>query len=159
MGKNEKHLSYEDRMLIQSRLKDRYSLIAIAREFTCSPITISNETKRGSTLLYNGTKRRYKASRGQKVYEENRKASCHHYSYLDKKAFIELVEKKFFSTGGFLDVCAGNALIAGDFTRNQVVCTKTLYNYVDMGPLNIRNHNLSMKLRRKTKKHLLRLNK
>ena len=77
-GQNEKHLSYEDRMLIQSRLKDRYSLIAIAREFTCSPITISNETKRGSTLLYHGTKRRYKASRGHKVYEENRKASCCH---------------------------------------------------------------------------------
>ena len=146
-------------MLIQIRLKDGYSLRAIARELTCSPTTISNEIKRGSTLLYNGTKRRYKASRGQKVYEENRKASCHHYSYLDKKAFIELVEKKFFSTGWFLDVCAGNALIAGDFTRNQVVCTKTLYNYVDMGLLNIRNHNLPMKLRRKTKKHLLRLNK
>ena len=157
--KKGKHLSYEDRMLIQIRLKDGYSLRAIARELTCSPTTISNEIKRGSTLLYNGTKRRYKASRGQKVYEENRKASCHHYSYLDKKAFIELVEKKFFSTGWFLDVCAGNALIAGDFTRNQVVCTKTLYNYVDMGLLNIRNHNLPMKLRRKTKKHLLRLNK
>ena len=157
--KKGKHLSYEDRMLIQIRLKDGYSLRAIARELTCSPTTISNEIKRGSTLLYNGTKRRYKASRGQKVYEENRKASCHHYSYLDKKAFIELVEKKFFSTGWFLDVCAGNALIAGDFTRNQVVCTKTLYNYVDMGLLNIRIHNLPMKLRRKTKKHLLRLNK
>ena len=91
--KKGKHLSYEDRMLIQIRLKDGYSLRVIARELTCSPTTISNEIKRGSTLLYNGTKRRYKASRGQKVYEENRKASCHHYSYLDKKAFIELVEK------------------------------------------------------------------
>lgn len=157
--KKGKHLSYEDRMLIQIRLKDGYSLRAIARELTCSPTTISNEIKRGSTLLYNGTKRRYKASRGQKVYEENRKASCHHYSYLDEKAFIEHIENKFFSTGWSLDVCVGNALIAGDFTRNQVVCAKTLYNYVDMGLLNIRNHNLPMKLRRKTKKHLLRLNK
>ena len=111
--KKGKHLSYEDRMLIQIRLKDGYSLRAIARELTCSPTTISNEIKRGSTLLYNGTKRRYKASRGQKVYEENRKASCHHYSYLDKKAFIELVEKKFCSTGRSLDVCVGNALVSG----------------------------------------------
>lgn len=146
-------------MLIQIRLKDGYSLRVIARELTCSPTTISNEIKRGSALLYNGTKRRYKASRGQKVYEENGKTSCHHYIYLDKKAFIEPVEKKFCSTGRSLDVCVGNALIAGDFTRNQVVCTKTLYNYVDMGLLNIRNHNLTMKLCRKTKKHLLRLNK
>lgn len=112
--KKGKHLSYEDRMLIQIRLKDGYSLRAIAREFTFSPIAISNETKRGSTLLYNGTKRQYKASGGQKVvYEENRKASCHHYSYLDKKAFIELVEKKFCSTGRSLDVCVGNALVSG----------------------------------------------
>jgi len=69
------------------------------------------------------------------------------------------VEKKFFSTGRFLDVCVGNALVSRDFTRNQVICTKTLYNYVDMGRLDIRNHNLPMKLRRKTKKHLLCLNK
>ena len=136
-------------MLIQIRLKDEYSLRPIARELTCSPTIITNEIKRESPLLNNGTKRRYKASRGQKVYEKNRKASCRHYSYLDKKAFIEHVEKKFFSTGWSLDVCVGNALISGDFTRNQVVCTKTLYNYVDMGLLNIRNHNLPMKLRRK----------
>ena len=112
--KKGKHLSYEDRMLIQIRLKDGYSLRVIARELTCSPTTISNEIKRGSTLLYNGTKRQYKASGGQKVvYEENRKASCHHYSYLDKKAFIDPVEKKFFSTGWSLDVCVGNALVSG----------------------------------------------
>ena len=143
-------------MLIQIRLKDGYSLRAIARELTCSPITISSETKRGSTLLYNGTKRRPEDRRSTK---RTGKAFCRRYSYLGKKAFIEPVEKKFFFTGWALDVCVGNALIAGDFTRNQVVCTKMLYNYVDMGVLNIRNHNLPMKLRRKTKKHLLRLNK
>ncbi len=137
--KNGKHLSYEERMLMQIRLKDKYYLRSIARELTCSPTTISNEIKLGSTLLYNGTKRRYKAFKGQKVYEENRKASCRHYSCLDMKAFIEHVEKKFFSTGRSFDVCVGNALISGDFTQNQVICTKTLYNDVDMWLLNIRN--------------------
>lgn len=62
--KKGKHLSYEDRMLIQIRLKDGYSLRAIARKLTDFPTTVSNEIKRGSTLLYNSTKRRYKASKG-----------------------------------------------------------------------------------------------
>ena len=100
--KKGKHLSYEDRMLIQIRLKDGYSLRAIARELTCSPTTISNEIKRGSTLLYNGTKRRYKASRGQKVYEENRKASCRRYSYLIRRLSSSLLKRSSFPQGGSL---------------------------------------------------------
>ncbi|WP_155244602.1 helix-turn-helix domain-containing protein, partial [Lactobacillus helveticus] len=32
-----KHLSFEERVIIQLRLKDGYSLRAIARELNCSP--------------------------------------------------------------------------------------------------------------------------
>ena len=59
-----KHLSYEDRVLIQIRLKDHYSIRAIAREIGCSPSTVSNEITRGSVALYNGHVTRYKASAG-----------------------------------------------------------------------------------------------
>lgn len=61
-----KHLSYENRVLIQLRLKDNYSIRAIAREISCSPSTVSNEIARGSVTLYNGHVTRYKASAGQK---------------------------------------------------------------------------------------------
>ena len=40
-----------------------------------------------------------------------------------------------------------------------MVCTKTLYNYIDFGLLNIKNIDLPKKLKRKTKKRLLHKNK
>ena len=43
-----KHLSYEERVLIQIRRKDNRSMRSIARELGCSPQTISNEIKRGT---------------------------------------------------------------------------------------------------------------
>ena len=62
-----KHLSYEERVLIQIRLKDNYSIRAIAREIGCSPSNVSNEMARDSVALYNGHVTRYKASAGQKL--------------------------------------------------------------------------------------------
>ena len=41
-----KHLSFEERVIIQTRIKDGFSLRAIARELGCSPSTISYEVKR-----------------------------------------------------------------------------------------------------------------
>ena len=38
-----KHLSFEERVVIQTRLKDGCSIRAIARELSCSPSTISYE--------------------------------------------------------------------------------------------------------------------
>ena len=86
--KKGKHLTYEERVLIQIRLKDNYSIRAIAREIGCSPSTVSNEIARGSVALYNCHVTRYKASAGQKAYENNRKHNCRHYDFLSKSAFL-----------------------------------------------------------------------
>ena len=154
-----KHLSYEERVLIQIRLKDNYSIRAIAREIGCSPSTVSNEIARGSVALYNGHVTRYKASAGQKAYDDNRKHSCRHYDFLSRSAFLEYVLKHFTEDGWSLDACVGRAVLDGEFTRGQIVCTKTLYRYVDLGLFGIRNHNLPEKLKRKSKKHKSRINK
>ena len=63
-----KHLSFEERVIIQLRLKDGYSLRAIARELNCSPSTISYEVKRGTVELY-GKVKRYKATQGHDAYQ------------------------------------------------------------------------------------------
>ena len=47
-----KHLSFEERVVIQTRLKDGCSIRAIARELGCSPSTISYEVRRGTVSLY-----------------------------------------------------------------------------------------------------------
>ncbi len=154
-----KHLSYENRVLIQIRLKDNYSIRAIARETGCSPGTVSNEIARGSVTLYNGHVTRYKASAGQKTYENNRKHCCRHYDFLSKSAFLQYVKGHFAEDGWSLDACVGRAVLDGIFTREQIVCTKTLYRYVDRGFFGIKNHNLPEKLGRKTKKRSCRLHK
>ena len=50
-----KHLSYEDYILIELRLKDGWKANAIARkELHCSPNTVRNIIRKGMTPLYNG---------------------------------------------------------------------------------------------------------
>jgi transposase, IS30 family len=49
------------------------------------------------------------------------------------------------------DACVGNALTKGKFQRSQIVCTKTLYNYIDLGFLSVIKADLPIKLRRNTK--------
>ena len=109
--------------------------------------------------LYNGKVRRYKAAAGQAAYEKNRKSCCRRYDLLTKSDFISFVEEKFFQEQWSLDACVGNALEQGLFTKEQIVCTKTLYNYVDLGLINIKNINLPEKLRRSPKKQRIRENK
>lgn len=56
-------------------------------------------------------------------------------------------------------MCVGRALEDELFTRDQVVCTKTLYDYIDLGLLGIKNIDLPEKLRRSTKKPRIHKNK
>lgn len=58
-----------------------------------------------------------------------------------------------------VDACFGNALKTGIFNCEDMVCTRTLYNYINLGFLEIRNVDLPMKLRRNTKSQRVRSNK
>ena len=73
--------------------------------------------------------------------------------------FTSFVEKKFFEDGWSLDACVGYALNEGLFTRGQIVCTKTLYSYADLGLFGIKNIILPEKLRRSPKNAKNRENK
>lgn len=154
-----KHLTYEDRVIIQTRLKDRWSPYRIAKELGCASNTVRNEIKRGTVTLYNGKCVRYKASVGQARYEENRSNSKKSYSRLEKAKFIKYVEAHFQEDGWSLDASCGRALATGEFKKEDTVCTKTLYNYVDLGMMPIKNIDLPLKLRRSTKAKKVRKNK
>ena len=52
-----KHLTFENRVVIQTRLRDKWSIRRIARELNCSPNTVRNELERGKVLLYNNVTR------------------------------------------------------------------------------------------------------
>ena len=153
-----KHLSFEERVIIQLRLKDGYSLRAIARELNCSPSTISYEVKRGTVELY-GKVKRYKATQGHDAYQAHRKNCVRKSDFLSKTQFMRYIHKHFFKDGWSLDVCSNRATAVGEFSSRDVVCTKTLYNYVDQGLLDIHNYDLPEKLKRNTKLHRIRKNK
>lgn len=152
------HLLAEERHEIEVRLKDGWSVYRIAKHLGRPYNTIKNEIARGTVLLYNGKVARYKAKVGEQVYKENRRNSRRQYKRLKVSSFIKYVEDKF-AAGWSLDVCVGKALQSKKFRREQIVCTKTLYNYVDNGLIRIKNIDLPEKLKRNTKREKVRKNK
>lgn len=144
-----KHLSFEERVIIQTRRKDNLSINKIAAELRRAPNTIRNEIKHGTVMLYNGRVARYKASVGQEAYEKNRINSCRRCEYLYKLTFIAYVEDRFFNDGISIDACVGEALAKGYFPRESMLCAKTIYNYIDKVLMLIRNHYLPEKVSRK----------
>lgn len=156
--RNGQHLSAEERHEIEVRLKDGWKIYRIAKHLGRAYNIIKNEIARGTVYLYNGKVARYKAKVGEQQYRENRRKSRRQYKRLEVSSFIKYVEEKF-EEGWSLDVCAGKALESGKFRRDQIVCTKTLYNYVDNGLIGIKNIDLPEKLKRNTKNEKVRKNK
>lgn len=152
------HLLAEERHEIEVRQKDGWSVYRIAKHLGRPYNTIKNEISRGTVILYNGKVSRYKAKAGEEKYRENRRNSRRQYRRLEVSPFIKYVEERF-AEGWSLDACVGKALELGMFCRDQIVCTKTLYNYVDNGLIGIKNMDLPEKLKRNTKKEKVRKNK
>jgi transposase, IS30 family len=132
---------------------------AIARELNCSPSTVGYELKRGTVSLYTGNVKRYKAVEGQSTYELHRSECGRKSLFLRRHKFIDYVSHCFHNQGWSLDACVGYALAKGIFQKDQVVSTKTLYNYVDLGLMDIKNGDLPEKVKRNTKTRRARVNK
>jgi IS30 family transposase len=150
-----KHLNYDERMIIQLRLKDGWKISQIVKELGCAYNTVKNEIQRGTVDLYHNTVKRYKAKAGQEVYDKNRKNSRNTYKWLKCSEFLSYVSNQFHESEKrwSLDACFGRALLEGKFPRTEMVCTKTLYNYVDQKLLPITNMELPEKLKRNNKIH------
>ena len=157
--KKYQHLTSEERHEIEVRLKDKWSIYKIAKHLGRPYNTIKNEIDRGTVYLYNGKVARYNADKGKEVYLEHRQNSRHNYRALEAVDFLKYVEKKFFEENWSLDACVGHAKANKKFPDTQMVCTKTLYNYVDLGLLKIKKMDLPEKLKRSPKKKRVRENK
>lgn len=160
-SRKHKHLNFEERMLIQIRLKDGYSPYKIAKELGRASNTIRNEIARGTVPQIKQGKlvEMYLADTGSTVYAKHRKNCCPKYKRLTCNAFIEYVYTQMKEHKWSVDACFGNALSNRLFSREQMVCTKTLYNYIDLQLLKIRNVDLPLKLKRSTKPKVVRTNK
>ena len=158
--KKGQHLLSEERHEIEVRLKDGWSIYRIAKHLERPYNTIKNEIKRGTVSLYQGKVERYKADEGKKVYLEHRQNCRKQYRCLATIRFLQYVVERFQSDDHWsLDASCGEAMRNGIFPRSEMVCTKTLYNYVDLGLLPIKNIDLPEKLRRSTKAKKARENR
>lgn len=158
--RNGQHLLNEERHEIEVRLKDGWTVYRIAKQLGRPYNTIKNEIRRGTVSLYNGKQKRYKADEGERVYKEKRRRCRRIYQCLKAVRFLRYVVTMCRSAAKWsLDAACGAALKSGKFRRSEMVCTKTLYNYVDLGLLPIKNIDLPEKLSRNTKTEKVRKNK
>ena len=88
------HLTFEERVIIQTRLRDKQSYRSIAREIGCCVNTVRNEVKRGKVLCYNGKVERYRAADGQSTYEAHRENCGRKCDAVAKGAFLDYVQKR-----------------------------------------------------------------
>ena len=160
-SRKNKHLNFEERMTIQIRLKDGYSRYKIAKELNRPINTIINEIRRGTTTQIKQGKpvEMYLADTGEAVYKKHRQNSCRTFKRLECSEFINYTVDKIKYANWSPDACVGRALITGDFEPSEMVCTKTLYNYIDLGLMEIKNSDLPLKLRRSTKTSVVREHK
>lgn len=73
--------------------------------------------------------------------------------------FIDYVINKVLKDNCSLDACTGEALASAHFNRDEMVRTKILYNYIDLGFVKVSNSDLPMKLRINKRKNIVRVNR
>ena len=153
-SRTNKHLNGEERFYIAKQHQAGDSIRAIARSLGRSPSTISNELKRGTVeQIQQGRKvMSYLNEAGQSAYERSREASKKQYKLLKVSPFIEWVERKVLKDHWSFDAAVGYAITNHLFLPSQMVCTKTLYNYLRLGLINVKALDLPLLLKRSTKK-------
>ncbi|NLA64272.1 MAG: IS30 family transposase [Bacteroidales bacterium] len=130
--RNNKHLKYRERLIIELMIKEKKTTKAIASVIACSQRTIQRELKRGQVQQINGTTweyyKTYDADTAQNKYIENRSGSgtCLKIGH-DHKLCREIERQ--------IKAKRSPDIIANDIKKrnkefNVTVCTSTLYNYL-----------------------------
>lgn len=155
------HLTAIERGKISTLHEQGKSNREIARFIGVCHQTIANELNRGNLTqvkLYNG-KRKYRSGyspmTGQACYEINR-THCHRHIKLTQAAhFIDYFVRHFKEDGWSPDATVGRARRANLYRPEEMVCTATLYSYIDNQRLEVRNIDLTDKPNQRTKHRTL----
>ncbi|MDI6603987.1 MAG: IS30 family transposase [Thermoanaerobacteraceae bacterium] len=156
-----KHLSQYERGMIYTLREQGKSMRQIAKILRRVPSTISREIRRGTVTQMRSdltTYEKYFPEVGYKVYKKNRKNCAAKLKVVKAEKFSRFAEGKIlkekWSPDAVVGYCRNNA-----YWQEEMVCTKTLYNYIDKGLLKVRNIDLCLKVRLKPKKKIIRKNK
>ena len=154
-----KHLSFKERVKIELLVDEGKTAYAIANLLNRPINTITNELRRGTVDQIKQGKfvKIYYADAGQAKYEANRRNTGGRYELLQCSEFVSHVEKMMIEEGWSVDAAVGRATATGKF--DKMLCTKTIYNYIDLGLMKVKNTDLPLKLKRHTKRIRVRTNK
>lgn len=154
--KKYKHINEIERYKIEGYLEAKRSVAEIAKLLGRDRSTIYRELKRGSVILLDTElrkKKQYKADSGQMRYEEagrNRERSLK----IGKDRRLEqYIRKKILKDKYSPDAVIGEIKREG-LKFKGMICTKTLYNYIDADIFSdITNENLWQKRKRHKKRY------
>jgi IS30 family transposase len=154
-----KHLSFKERVKIELLADEGKTAYAIAKLLNQPINTITNELRRGTVdqIKQGKVVKIYYADAGQAKYEANRRNTGRRYELLQCSEFVSHVEKMMIEEGWSVDSAVGRATATGKF--DKMLCTKTIYNYIDLGLMKVKNTDLPLKLKRHTKGIRVRTNK
>ena len=156
-----KHLNFEERFYLEKRIVLGDSIAAISRALGRSRTTIYTELKRGTVIQIRHGKSQlvYLADSGQATYERQCIGSFNTMRIGAIESFINWIESKTLADCWSFDTAVGYAKHKGVSMRNEMVCTKTLYNYLPKGVLGIKAIDLPLVVRRSQRKSISRKHK
>ena len=154
--KEYKHLNECERYKIEGFLEAKKSIKEIARILGRNRSTIYREIRRGKVcrVQYDlSEKMQYRANVGQKKYEELGKNKERSLKIGKDKKLEEYIRRKILKDKYSPDAVIGEIKRKG-LKFEQMICTKTLYNYIDAGIFSgISNENLWEKRKRKKQEY------
>lgn len=145
-GRKYQHLTQEKRAQIEILLRLKLPKIQIAKMVGIARSTLYEELKRGTVDQMDSEWRvyqRYFADVGQRVYENNRLNSRPPLKLAKAHEFIAFAETQMLDEKLAPDTICGAARRNGTF--KNMVCAKTLYNYIDQQLLKVRNIDLLLR--------------
>ena len=155
-----KHLTIAKRGEIEALLKLGVSKVQIAKQVGIARSTLYNELKRGTVEQIDSNlkvRKAYFAETGQIVYDKHRKNSRKPYKLVKASKFIEYAEKEILNKKLSPDAVCGYAKKNNLF--NNMVCTKTLYNYIELSLIKVKNIDLPLRVKIKPKSRKIRKNR
>jgi len=161
-NRKNKHLSPFERGQIAALHNTNHSNREIARRLGRAHQTIANELKRGTTTQLKTGRKAYTAyfpELGQAVYEQNRTNCGAKSKLLTAIEFIDYACDKIMNHDWSPDAVVGFANKQTDWKDEPRVSTKTLYNYIDLDLLSVRNIDLPMKTKLNTMRKRVRKNR
>ena len=154
------HLTPYQRGQIQALMEQKLPKTQIAKQVGIARSTLYEELKRGTVDQMRSDLTHYKryfADTGQLVYAEHRKNSRKPYKLAAAAPLLQYLENEVLQNKLSPDAACGRAKLQNIFP--VMLCTKTIYDYIDLGLIPIKSIDLPLRVRRNRKKHHCRKNR